>query len=207
MKQKVYGFSLIEVALVIAIAGLIFAMTFAILPGILANSRDTARRDDMLSFVSKLKEYQKNNSRGALPSFIKSEADLINNNKRVVITGDDVALDKEGSLHPSFTETSWGAFYRDYLTTAFEDPSGHPYDLSIMNCELSTSKISLGDECNATDLKKDLSEPFDMQDPDPTIFILLGASCDGALPVKAASGRKIAVMYRLERSDAICTTN
>ena len=206
MKQKVYGFSLIEVALVIAIAGLIFAMTFAILPGILANQRDSARRDDMITFISTLKEYQQNNSRGALPTPTTSEQDLLKNNKRFTVSGDQVITDKTATVK-TFPDTSWGGFYRDYFTTAFEDPSGHPYNLEIMNCELSTSKISLGDSCNATNLATDIAKKYDMRNPDPTIFILLGASCDGADPVKAASPRKIAVVYRLERADAYCIAN
>ena len=65
--KRFKGFTLIEVALVLAIAGLIFMMVFITLPRVWANQRDAARRDDMMTFIQKLKDFQSNNNRGALP--------------------------------------------------------------------------------------------------------------------------------------------
>ena len=61
------GFTVIEVALVIAIAGLIFLMVFVALPGLRALQRDTQRRENMTAFIEAIKKYQQNN-RGALPT-------------------------------------------------------------------------------------------------------------------------------------------
>lgn len=63
-KQK--GFTVIETALVLAIAGLIFLMVFIALPGLRAQQRDTDRRTDVTAVIDSIKEYQTNN-RGALP--------------------------------------------------------------------------------------------------------------------------------------------
>ena len=41
------GFTIIEVVLVLAIAGLIFLMVFVALPALQRSQRDTARRNDM----------------------------------------------------------------------------------------------------------------------------------------------------------------
>ena len=61
------GFTVIEVALVLAIAGLIFMMVFVALPSLQRSQRDAKRREDILSFLEKVEKYQMNN-RGALPS-------------------------------------------------------------------------------------------------------------------------------------------
>lgn len=66
MKRK-SGFTIIEVSLVLAIAGLIFLMIFVALPALQRSSRDTQRREDMMTLISEIKKYQSNN-RGALPT-------------------------------------------------------------------------------------------------------------------------------------------
>jgi prepilin-type N-terminal cleavage/methylation domain-containing protein len=60
------GFTIIEVVLVLAIAGLIFLMVFVALPALQRSQRDTQRRDDMARFISQLAQYQANNG-GDLP--------------------------------------------------------------------------------------------------------------------------------------------
>lgn len=60
------GFTIIEVVLVLAIAGLIFLMVFIALPSMQRGQRDTQRRNDMSRFISQLSSYQANNS-GRLP--------------------------------------------------------------------------------------------------------------------------------------------
>ncbi len=57
------GFTLIEIVLVLAIAGMIFAATFVAVPNLLASERDARRREDMARFVTQLKNFQTNNNR------------------------------------------------------------------------------------------------------------------------------------------------
>lgn len=66
-KNKEKGFTIIEVVLVLAIAGLIFLMVFIALPALQRGQRDTQRRDDVSTFVSQLTSYSTNN-RGSLPT-------------------------------------------------------------------------------------------------------------------------------------------
>ena len=61
------GFTIIEVVLVLAIAGLIFLMVFIALPALQRSQRDTQRRDDMARFLSQLNQYQANNN-GKVPA-------------------------------------------------------------------------------------------------------------------------------------------
>lgn len=65
--RKQQGFTIIEVVLVLAIAGLIFLMVFIALPTLQANQRDTQRRDDVSRMQAQLIQFQTNN-KGNLPA-------------------------------------------------------------------------------------------------------------------------------------------
>lgn len=67
-KNKEKGFTIIEVVLVLAIAGLIFLMVFIALPALQRNQRDTQRKNDMSRVQSAIQSYQSNN-RNQLPTF------------------------------------------------------------------------------------------------------------------------------------------
>lgn len=61
------GFTIIEVVLVLAIAGLIFLIVFLALPALQKSQRDTARKNDVGRLISAIQSYQSNNS-GKLPA-------------------------------------------------------------------------------------------------------------------------------------------
>lgn len=61
------GFTIIEVVLVLAIAGLIFLMVFIALPALQRNQRDTQRKADLSRLQTALTSYASNN-RNALPT-------------------------------------------------------------------------------------------------------------------------------------------
>ena len=65
--QTKKGFTIIEVVLVLAIAGLIFLMVFLAFPALQRAQKDTQRRDQMAMLVTQLTQYQANN-RNRLPS-------------------------------------------------------------------------------------------------------------------------------------------
>lgn len=60
------GFTIIEVVLVLAIAGLIFLMVFIALPALQSSQRDTARKNDVSAVASAVTSYTGNN-RGTFP--------------------------------------------------------------------------------------------------------------------------------------------
>lgn len=60
------GFTIIEVVLVLAIAGLIFLMVFLALPALQRSQRDTARKNDMSRLAAALNDY-KAAHRGKIP--------------------------------------------------------------------------------------------------------------------------------------------
>jgi prepilin-type N-terminal cleavage/methylation domain-containing protein len=66
-KKDKKGFTIIEVVLVLAIAGLIFMMVFIALPALQRNQRDTQRKNDLSRLETALTQYTSNN-RGSLPT-------------------------------------------------------------------------------------------------------------------------------------------
>jgi prepilin-type N-terminal cleavage/methylation domain-containing protein len=67
------GFTIIEVVLVLAIAGLIFLMVFLALPALQRGQRDTQRKDDLSRMNTQISNYQ-NSNRGAVPTEAKLTA-------------------------------------------------------------------------------------------------------------------------------------
>lgn len=61
------GFTIIEVVLVLAIAGLIFLMVFIALPNMQRAQRDTQRRNDYSALSANMTQYMTNNN-GRLPT-------------------------------------------------------------------------------------------------------------------------------------------
>lgn len=65
--RKQHGFTIIEVVLVLAIAGLIFLMVFIALPALQRGQRDTARRSSLSTFSAQITAFQANN-KGDVPA-------------------------------------------------------------------------------------------------------------------------------------------
>ncbi len=65
------GFTIIEVVLVLAIAGLIFLMVFIALPALQRSQRDTGRKNDASTVAAALNSYQ-SSSRGSFSSLDSS---------------------------------------------------------------------------------------------------------------------------------------
>jgi len=108
--QAQKGFTIIEVVLVLAIAGLIFLMVFIALPALQANQRDTGRKNDVSSILSAVTQFTGNN-RGKFPNDtqLKSYAKDVSENvtevkvnstsgAQTITTEDGVVVVTQGSL-------------------------------------------------------------------------------------------------------------
>ena len=83
------GFTIIEVVLVLAIAGLIFLMVFIALPALQRSQRNTQRRDDYSMLVTAVNSYMASNN-GKLGNLIKSnQPTRLKNSRWVNSTGED----------------------------------------------------------------------------------------------------------------------
>lgn len=103
LKNRQKGFTIIEVVLVLAIAGLIFLMVFIALPALQGSQRDSQRRQDLSRLTSQLASYQSNNSgkvpttSGALSSFVSSYM-RVNGEAFTDPSGDDYTVTFQSTL-------------------------------------------------------------------------------------------------------------
>jgi len=67
LKKRSEGFTIIEVLIVLAIAGLILLIVFLAVPALQRNSRNTQRRNDISNYLSAVSEWSNNNG-GKVPS-------------------------------------------------------------------------------------------------------------------------------------------
>ena len=67
IQQKNNGFTIIEVVLVLGIAGLIFLMVFIAYPAVSRGVRDSQRKRDLTLAMAAISSYS-NNNRGDLPN-------------------------------------------------------------------------------------------------------------------------------------------
>ncbi|MBR3324366.1 type II secretion system protein [Candidatus Saccharibacteria bacterium] len=197
MDTKKSGFSIIEVALVLGIAGLIFVMAFIALPSLQASQRDADRKARVMEFISDVKTYQTNNSRGALPIWHSTDGNAI------TLKGED--------LFPleSYDHSDWTGFIKDYIDKNFEDPTGELYDFRIIHyCDATNatgSKCTYAETNNTFNNKVNGdNEPTYDDDTEHTIFVVEGAICDGDQIVKANNNRSVAALQVLERAGRYC---
>lgn len=174
------GFTIIEVVLVLAIAGLIFLMVFIALPALQRSQRDTQRRNDIGKITSQILQYQTNNN-GRLPKDGSVDSKEPN--------GDD-----QIPLSQYSTNDAAASFIVNYMNGAtatyneFTDPSGWAYGLNI--CAFG------GANCKQT-----------LKFEDHIIELVRGANCDGEEVVKSENSRDYAVRYKLEGASTYCTDN
>ena len=100
------GFTIIEVVLVLAIAGLIFLMVFIALPALQRSQRNTQRRDDYSMLVTAVNNYMASNN-GKLSNLLKKGT---------------AAKDPNKELDP-----------KQWINTSGEDPNGNQYQLTAIS--------------------------------------------------------------------------
>ena len=175
------GFTIIEVVLVLAIAGLIFLMVFIALPALQRSQRDTQRRDDLARVTDAIAQFQTNNN-GRLPSSDK-------------FTAEDVNVDT-GLVPISKCGAGTGDACRlvvNYLNGAnaanneFTDPDGPGYNLTVVN--------------SADDV------PASLDYNEHRIYVAKKSYCDGETARESSNVRDYAVLYRLEGAGTYCQDN
>ena len=193
MDQEEDGFTVIEVVLVLAIAGLIFAGVFIALPALWTSQRDAARKTNVSKLVSAIKTYQTNSNRGALPT-----------------TGNFEYFTLKSARSSSPSQNTWQALAKEYLPSDFEDPKSptEAYNMYIMKCiDATGSELSTGQPCKSYGGSINFyNEINNVDGPNwtPSMYISVGATCNGNVAVKANSPRSFAVVTILERNDKYC---
>ena len=183
------GFTIIEVVLVLAIAGLIFLMVFIAYPALRRSQSDTQRREDMSKALSQLTSYITNNRK---PPRAEKDYGMID-------TGKDPNEAK--------ADTGGANFFYNYLSKqaeGFTDPSdGNPYLPAYAGkCSQAVGVSCWGSGKN----EKNLAKPTTL---DHKVYYFYKAKCDDdSDDVVGASGEKeVAIAYYLESGGMYCGSN
>ena len=121
------GFTIIEVVLVLAIAGLIFLMVFIALPAMQRGQRDAQRRSDMSRFMTAIQNYQ-----------------TANNNK-IPTSNNDLSVFLEKYLSMVSVPASSVNQPNSITTTnnEFLDPNGTAYGVQISTLTHNTTNVNI----------------------------------------------------------------
>lgn len=101
--KRTKGFTIIEVVLVLAIAGLIFMMVFLALPALQRSQRDTQRKSDLGRAITAITNYAVAN-RGNIPT---AAADFTTLTNSYLLVGGDTFIDPAGAGTADATATSY----------------------------------------------------------------------------------------------------
>lgn len=174
------GFTIIEVVLVLAIAGLIFLMVFIALPALQRSQRDTQRRDDLAMLATAINNYSTNN-RGKVPtSDTEWKTFWTNYLKSNAYTAATVATEPSGD-------------------SEFVDPLGYNYLFKAYSAtEVSSKRTETWDWNSAA--SSDGSKGY-------VIHIYSSSHCDGETVSADNSARVVAYKYRLEGAGYYCGDN
>ena len=182
------GFTIIEVVLVLAIAGLIFLMVFIAFPALQRGQRDTQRRDDMARFASQLAQYQANNY-SKVPTTVDEWNKFIENYLR---TNGDVFADPSGVNY--HVKTS-GAAPKE------GEEAEYPTDASASGAAKTTCTDSSCKGLDSDNVSKDDSPA------NAIIRIYTNATCEGENPMYKKGDKYIAFTYKLEGAGIYCGHN
>lgn len=199
-KQAKKGFTIIEVVLVLAIAGLIFLMVFIALPTLQRSQRNTRRRQDMARILSALNDYQANNN-GQMPcqtpfdwNRCLSETKQLPNFIERYVVGEKLATSTRGNTAVAIDEN--GNCYESFC-----DPDGSTYAMTAFTWNSVTETYfewqpGTYNYTTAQNRKE--------------IMLALSAKCDeeneGRI-LRTSGKSEVAIMYILEGGAVYCGDN
>ncbi len=214
LKQKINskrGFTIIEVVLVLAIAGLIFLMVFLALPALQRSQRDTERRNKLGEFRTQVIQYQSNN-RGRVPQTLSQWNNVIDDymNLNKTVDGGSAIIDGV-----------------EQDTVPFLDPDGEPYCIKKMfnlgstgsssevgnnensDCGNSTSGDSAATAHGVEVTNDEVKISLTWEDNKHEIYVFNSARCEGENVVaqKTDGSRLVAFITKLEGAGIYCGEN
>ncbi|MBQ1373279.1 type II secretion system protein [Candidatus Saccharibacteria bacterium] len=179
------GFTIIEVSLVLAIAGLILVMAFIALPALQRQSRDAKRKEDTMIFLQALKDYQQNN-RGQLPQ-----------TNTVPYAGEDpdnsiIHIEQDGykTWNTISSNAPWAKFYTQYLGDDFLNPDQEKYTFFIQQ--------KLDNNTHGYDTILYELDTYGFSNRWTDFYIFLQATCENGKPKRSNNSRNVAIITLLE---------
>jgi len=136
VQQKTKGFTIIEVVLVLAIAGLIFLIVFLALPALQRSQRDTQRRSDVGRAIAAIQSYQSNNS-GAVPKDFNGVGGVDPSTETNIIGSNYLGTFNDPTTQNSYTsvETLTTLTAANKTTIANSAGTGNIYAVAGRNCD------------------------------------------------------------------------
>jgi prepilin-type N-terminal cleavage/methylation domain-containing protein len=143
IKKDNKGFTIIEVLIVLAIAGLILLVVFLAVPALQRNSRNTQLNSAVSSVLAGVTEYESNNN-GALPTSVSTTSGTVTisgagtpttvkiggglNANSTAATGVDIVINLKAKCDPasSTAATTTTNATRNYAATYSLETSGSP---------------------------------------------------------------------------------
>ncbi|MBP5656758.1 prepilin-type N-terminal cleavage/methylation domain-containing protein [Candidatus Saccharibacteria bacterium] len=197
------GFTIIEVVLVLAIAGLIFLMVFIALPALQRSQRNTQREDDLARIITGVNNYQTNNNgkvpfrEGAtgteLATFVQR---YIDKNCKTVKT-----VTTTNGSGDSATTQSWTTFESCGDSNEFRDPQGNIYKIASGGKAVTTT--GSGDSTSTT-AGKDVANLV----AEESFLGFYNATCGDEGHANGGTGdRDVAVFMKLEGGAIACNDN
>lgn len=192
MKTNKKGFTIIEVVLVLAIAGLIFLMVFIALPALQRSQRNTQREDDIARFLTAVNDYQTNNS-GKTPFGTTGSpaTDFTSFVKRYIDSGVEEVKFTAASGETGASSSSKCAAAS---CPQFTDPDGEMYSFQVIGSGDVESKFS---GANA------------ITDVNHVVYVAIDAGCGETegTAVDGSGDRQIAMFYVEEGGAIVCNDN
>lgn len=204
MTKNKKGFTIIEVVLVLAIAGLIFLMVFIALPALQRSQRNTQREDDISRFLTAANDYQTNNN-GKTP-FGNGTNRANDVDKRFVKRYiDDSCSAKAGAA--TVDGWSFDSTYECNGGSQFTDPDGTVYNMKHVGA-IDGSSLKAG-EITVKVTSGGASTDQDPKWPNAhAVLVYTNASCgDEGTTVQGNGKRQYAMFYVLEGDSITCNDN
>ena len=204
MKQR-KAFTIIEVVLVLAIAGLIFLMVFIALPALQRSQRNTRRRQDISRVATAVNDYQANNNK--LPFPVDKNARNNVDKKFVQKYISDVCTIPTSSVSINDLTYYNGSVTSDLIgkydcskSEQFVDPDGTTYNLYSPANQLSGDIAQVFNKSGAT---------ISFEENHHVIIALAKAKCsETENKAEMASGaNNFALFYMLEGGAVYCVDN
>ncbi|MBQ1373074.1 prepilin-type N-terminal cleavage/methylation domain-containing protein [Candidatus Saccharibacteria bacterium] len=187
-KESKKGFTIIEVVLVLAIAGLIFLMVFIALPALQRGQRNTQREDDLARVLTAVNDFQTNNN-GKTPFNIGTPP---SNTGGKLATFVIRYIDGECKIKTGKDTGTVGEF--NSCGQQFSDPQGEPYSLTYNG--------------SAKDFTDDTSDVSSAISAERTFYAYTYASCGDEGKVKKGTGERDVAIFLKEEGGAIaCNDN
>ena len=201
MKQR-KAFTIIEVVLVLAIAGLIFLMVFIALPTLQRSQRNTRRHQDLARIATAVNDYQANNNSLPFPTTTNARNGVDKNFVNKYIDSGckgKSANNNSNVIYFNGNLSSGTNSVYECTTEQFVDPDGTPYNIFAPSSFDSSKEIYYN---NATN-----SMP-NFEDNKHYIIALAKAKCGTENKAEAITGKNyFALFYLLEGGSVYCVDN